>query len=451
MKKEKFEIIVIGGGPAGIISAVTSRIYYPKSKILLIKDIEKGVIPCGIPYMFSTLSKPEDNSMGNAPLEKNNIDFIVDEVTFINKNKNLIKTKNNNEIGYEKLIIATGSSPIKPHINGIDKRNVFFVKKELNYLKNIKRQIKKSKDIVIVGGGFIGIEFADELSKIKGLNIHLIELNPHLFDNSFDEEFSKEVEIKLIEKGIKIYTKTKLLEIKGDENVKRVLLSNDEEIPADLVIFGIGSKANMELAEKSKIKISKLGICVDKFLRTSDKNIFAIGDCTEKENFITRSKENIMLASTATTQARIVGFNLFNKEKNKDYGTLASYSTKIGDICMASTGITEKTAKANKIDIIIGFAESFDKHPVKLPNSNRIKVKLIFSKKSEEIIGGQILGGDSIGEMINVISTAIQKRFKIHEIEALQIATHPKLTSAPTTYPIINAAQNAIQKLKNEK
>jgi len=159
----KYDIIVIGGGPAGVISAVTARKYYNDKKILLIKDVEKGVIPCGIPYMFTTLENPENNIMGNAPLEKNNIKLKIAEIVKIDKSKNQIKTKKGEILNYEKLILANGSNPIIPPIEGINKKGVYVIKKELDYLKKLKTNIEKAKEIVIIGGGFIGVEFADEL------------------------------------------------------------------------------------------------------------------------------------------------------------------------------------------------------------------------------------------------------------------------------------------------
>lgn len=447
---KKYDVIVIGGGPAGIISAITSKKYYPEKSILLIKNIEKGVIPCGIPYMFTTLKKPEDNNMGNLPLEKNNIKVEIDEVIKIKRKEKEITTRSKNKFKYEKLILAVGSSSIIPPVQGINKKGIYSIIKEMNYLKNLKKSLQDSKEIIIIGGGFIGVEFADELSKFKNKNIHIIELSSSLLSNSFDKEFSEKVTKELLKKGVKIYTNVKAEKINGEEKVKSVLLSDKKIIPADIILFGIGSKPNVSLAKDSKIRTNENGIIVDDYLRTSDKNIFAVGDCSEKKDFFTRKTSSVMLASTATTQARIAGCNLFKKFVRKDIGTIASYSTKIGNLVLSSTGMTEKTAKEKGFEIITGSAESWDKHPEKLPDVSKIKVKLIFLKTGV-IIGGQVMGGDSAGEIINVISTAIQKKFHLCELEDLQIATHPKLTPAPTVYPIINAAQDALQHLKVKK
>ena len=184
MSNENFDVVVVGGGPAGIISAVTARKYYPDKKILLIKNTEIGVVPCGIPYMFKTLFKPEDNIMGDAPLQKNNVSIMVDEVVAIDRKVKTIKTKKGQELTYEKLILATGSNPILPPIKGIDQPNVYPIVKELGYLKQLKERVLKAKNVLIIGGGFIGVEFADELAGIAGLTVHLVEFLPHLLQNS---------------------------------------------------------------------------------------------------------------------------------------------------------------------------------------------------------------------------------------------------------------------------
>lgn len=443
----EYDIIVVGGGPAGMISAITARKYYPDKKILLIKSIGKGVIPCGIPYMFTTLAKPEDNAAGNAPLEKNSIDLMVDEVTGIDKEAKKIITKASKTLSYERLVLATGSHPIIPPIEGIDKKGVYCVNKEMDYLKKLKDSINDAKNIVIIGGGFIGIEFADELSRLENAKITLIEMLPEVLANSFDSEFSKLAGQNLVEAGIELLTSAKVVKFSGAEKIDSILLSDGKEVPADLVILGIGADSNSELAEKAGLKIGESrGILVDEYLRTSCPGIFAIGDCAEKKDFFTRKKINVMLASTATAEARIAGANLFGlKVVRENKGTIAIYSTKVQDLVLASAGLTEKTASQEGFEIIIGNAECPDRHPAAMPGMSKMKVKLIFSKQSGILLGGQVAGNISAGEFVNIIGLALQKKASLTELETLQIATHPLLTAAPTMYPLINAAQDALK------
>jgi len=447
----KKNVIVVGGGPAGIVASLTAKKYYPEKEILLIRKVKNSVIPCGIPYMVASLKNPEDNKLGYAPLEKNGIETMVDEVIEIDRKNKKIKTKNEGEIEYEKLILATGAIPILPPIEGIEKKGIFPIIKDLDYLKLMIEEIKKSKNILVVGGGFIGVEFADEISNLKDKNVFLVEILPELISNSFDHEFSQMAKEKLENKGVNVLTGVKVEKFIGDEKIEKVKLSNGEEIAVDIVILGIGAKPNTEIAEKCGIEInSGKGIVVDEYMRTNDPDIFAVGDCAEKKDFYTRRTIPVMLASTATAEARVAGANLFSlKVVRENKGTIAIYSTYVSGFVLGSAGLTERTAKKEGFEIVVGQTDGFDKHPSTMPGTNKVKVKLIFSKHSGIILGGQVAGGISCGEMINTIGIAIQKRVNISELETLQMATHPYLTSAPTIYPIVLSALDAIGKLKS--
>jgi len=444
--EKKTDILVIGGGPAGIISAVTARRYYPNKKISLVKSVGNGCIPCGIPYMFSSLKNPDENKLGNAALEKNNVEIVVDEVTKIGRQGKKVNTAKGDIYGYEKLILALGSLPIKPPIPGIEKKGVYPIHKDMKYLKETIENIKKTKNVLILGGGFIGVEFADEISHIEGVNVYLAEMLPQLLANSFDPEFSKIALEKLKSRRVNVLTNTRVEEICGGERVERVRFSDGGEIEVDSVILGVGAVANTKLAVDAQIDLGKgNAIWVDEYMRTSDSDIFAIGDCACKKDFYTRRDALVMLASTATAEARIAGANLYAlKVIRENKGTIAIYSTYIDGAVLGSAGLTENSAKKEGFEIVIGNSSATDKHPSTLPGVSNIKVKLIFSRQSGIILGGQVSGGMSCGEMINLIGVAIQKRMSVTELETLQMATHPFLTSAPTMYPVVLAAQDAI-------
>jgi NAD(P)H-nitrite reductase large subunit len=237
--EKKADVLVIGGGPAGVVGAITAKQFYAEKKVLLMKSVERGCIPCGIPYMLSSLKDPDENKMGNASLEKNNIGVVVEEATKIDRDKKEVITASGNIYGYEKLILATGSSPIIPAMPGINKKGVYPIYKEMDYLKGFVEEIKKSKSVLIVGGGFIGIEFADEISKLEGVKVYLVELFPQLLVNSFDSEFSELVEQKLKLKGVELIVGAKVEEVLGDEKVEAVLLSDGKKLEVDSVILGI--------------------------------------------------------------------------------------------------------------------------------------------------------------------------------------------------------------------
>ena len=442
---KRVDVLVIGGGPAGVVSAVTTQRYYSDKKVFLIKNVDRGVIPCGIPYMLSSLDDPEQNALSTAPLEKNNIEYGVDEAIEINRDQKSVSTKNGDKIYYEKLILALGSNSILPPISGIDKQGIYPIQKDMEYLKNVIKQVKRSKNVLVVGGGFIGVEFADELSKIDGLNVYLVEFLPRLLSNSFDPEFSELVRVRLKSRGVKVLTDTKVGQFIGSEKVKKAKLSNGEAIDLDCVILGIGAVPNTKLAQEAGLKLGKgKGIWVDEYMRTIDSDIFAVGDCAGKEDFFTRKDIAVLLASTACAEARVAGANLYQlKVIRENKGTIGIYSTYVNGLVLGTAGHTENSAKREGFEIVVGNFESIDKHPSTLPGAKKIKIKLIFSKRSGIILGGQVSGGASAGELINAIGIAIQKRVSLTELETLQMATHPYLTSAPTMYPLVLAAQDA--------
>jgi len=447
--QQQTDVLVIGGGPAGVVSAITAKQSYSDKKVLLMKSIEHGCIPCGIPYMLSSLKNPDENKMGNVPLEQNNIEVIADEAITIDREQKAVTTANNNIYSYEKLILATGSSPIIPDIPGIDKKGVYPIYKKMDYLKDFVQQIKNSKSVVIIGGGFIGVEFADEISKLAGIKVYLVELLPQILINSFDPEFSELAAQKLQAKGVELITGTKVVKILGAEQVESVELSDGRKLDVDSVILGIGAIPDTKLAAEASLELDhNKGIWVDEYMRTIDPYIFAIGDCAAKRDFFTRKYAPVMLASTATAEARVAGANLYELKIIKEHkGTIAIYSTYIDGLILGSAGLTEAHAKRDNFDIILGEAQAIDKHPASLPDAANIKVKLIFSRRSGIILGAQIAGGSANSELINMLGVIIQQRMSAMELETLQVATHPYLTSAPTMYPIIIAAQQAYKKM----
>jgi len=273
---------------------------------------------------------------------------------------------------------------------------------------------------------------------------------PQILANSFDPEFSQMAEARLREKGVVVLTNTRVEEIIGQDKVERVRFGDGKEIPVDGIILGVGSKPNVKIAVDAGLEIGSCkGIMTDEYMRTStDPDIFAIGDCSCKRDFYTRKAIPVMLASTATAEARIAGANLYQiKVIRENKGTIAVYSTYIDGLVLGSAGLTEKTAREEGFEIVVGSIEGVDKHPASLPGACKGRIKLIFSKQSGIILGGQVSCGMSCAQMINIIGVAIQKRMSATELETLQVATHPYLTSAPTMFPIVLAAQDVYGKM----
>jgi len=447
---KSYDVVIIGGGPAGVTAGISVRNTYPDKKIALIRKEKVALVPCGIPYMFGTLDKVEDNILPDAPLQKNNIDLIVDEV--MDSDGNNIELKSGEMVSFNKLVLATGSQPLVLPLKGIEKKGVWVVRKDIEYLRKMKEAIENAKKIVIIGGGFIGVEIADELLKI-GKDVTIIEMEESLLPAAMDKEFGDMAAEILQSEGLRILLNSRVKEIKGNESVEAVLLENGDSISADIVIVAAGYRPNVDVAKKFDLEVDeKYGIKVDEYLRTSRDNIFAVGDCARKRCSFTGKYSSIMLASTAMAQGRLAGSNLYNIKVLKVFpGTLGTFSTKIGNTAFGVSGLTEAKAKSIGIDYVVGINETVNRHPGKLPGATKIYTKLIYARYSHILLGAQVKGGESVGELINMYSVIIQNRMTDMEIDALQIGTHPLLTSSPIAYSVINATVDAILKWYNNK
>lgn len=449
----KTDVLVIGGSAAGLSAAVAGKSNYPDKDFFIIRKEEKVMIPCGIPYIFGSLESSDQNVLpGDVMYDKLGIRFKIGTVSSIDKVNKICKVDDETEVKFEKLVLALGSVPKVPSwLKGVEFENVFTIPKNKEYLDEMKVKLQKCKKVVTIGGGFIGVELSDELQKM-GKDVTIVEILPNILSLAFDREVAIKAEETLESRGVKIKTGSGVKEILGNgEKVNGVLLNNGEKLDADAVVLSMGYHPNTKLAEDGGVALNEKGfIKVDEYMRTENPDIFAVGDCAEKRDFFTRKPNGIMLASTACAEARTAGMNLYKLCTLKTFGgTIAIFSTAIGETGFGAAGLTEKQARDEGFDIVTGTFEGIDKHPGKLPNANKQIVKLIVAKESTVIIGGEVIGGSSSGELINLIGLAIENRMSVNSILISQIGTHPLLTASPASYPLIKAAEIANKKLLN--
>jgi NADH oxidase (H2O2-forming) len=445
--KQQYPIVVVGGSAAGLTAAITARRHNPGKDILMVRTEKQVLIPCGIPYIFGTVGSPDKNLIPDAVLEKNGIELLLAEATDIDREAKVLHTTEG-DVSYERLIIATGSRPAMPPIPGFNLDGVYAVVKDVEYLSGLQQRLESSKDVVIIGGGFIGIEFADEINKAEGKNVTIVEILPHCLALAYDEEFCVEMEKVLESRGINIRTSSRVDRIAGDGKVEKVVLSNGDDIEADVVILGIGAVANVDLAQKAGLRIGLTGsIAVDRTMRTSDENIYTCGDCAEKISFFGGRPSPLKLASIATLEARIAGANLFGIRR-ENVGTVGVWGTAVGDHALATAGLTETMAKERGYDVVAVTIAGPNRHPGGMPGAANTKVKLVFECNSGVILGGQVMGGPAAGEISNAISACVQNRMTAEDIAMFQTGTHPALTASPIAYHMVNAAEMAIQQIR---
>lgn len=443
---EQADIVVVGGSAAGLTAAITARRHYPDKTILLVRKEEQVLIPCGIPYIFGTLGGPEKDLIPDAVLGKNDIELLVTEATNIDREEKVLHTESG-DIGYERMVLAAGSRPAMPPIPGFELEGVFAIVKDVEYLSELQQWLETAEDVVVIGGGFIGIEFGDEINKAGDKNVTIVEMLPHCLMLAYDEEFCVEMEDVLEARGVNIRADSKVERIAGDGRVEKVVLADGTEIKADTVIVGVGAVADVDLAREAGLRIGLTGgVRVDRTMRTSDESIYACGDCAEKISFFGGRPSPLKLASIATLEARIAGANLFGI-KRENVGTVGVWSTAVGDTAMATAGLTESMAAERGYDAVAVTIAGPNRHPGIMPGAANTKVKLVFERNSGVVLGGQVMGDATAGEIINAISACVQSRMTAEEIAMFQIGTHPALTASPIAYHIVNAAEMAIAEM----
>lgn len=440
---EKIDILVIGGSAAGIVAATTAKSFYSDKEVMLVRKEEQVLVPCGIPYMFGTLDSTDQNCIPDAGLANAGVTLRTGEVESVDSEKKTCQFADKTMVAFEKLVLATGSTPAKPTwLKGTDLDNVYTIPKDKTYLDAFHHKLEGFEKIVVIGGGFIGVEVAEELVK-SGKKITLVEMMPHVLAMAFDEELALKAQDVLEGRGIKIKTGSGVKQINGNGKVEGVILNNDENLNADAVILSVGYRPNTMLAEKAGLSLNDIGfIRVNEYMRTDNPDIFAVGDCAEKHSFITRTVKPTMLASTSCAEARIAAMNLYKLSTVRFFGgTISIFCTAIGDHAFGAAGVTENLAKERGFDILTATFEGIDRHPGSLPDTSKQIVKLIVSKESGIILGGEVMGGKSVGELTNLIGFVIQNRMTVDALLTSQIGTHPLLTAPPTAYPLIKAAE----------
>jgi len=447
----RVDALIVGGGPGGMSVAITAAQLWPDKKILLVRREDEPVVPCGIPYIFGTLKGVDDDLLSSAPFKALGGEVLVDTVVKLDREARTAETASGHVIHWERLVLATGAGPFVLPVPGAEREGVFVIRKDYAYLESLFEDLVPTVNrLVVVGGGFIGVEFADEARK-NGVDVTIVEMLPHLLMRNFDEDICTRVEARLRESGIHIETNATVASIEGSGEsgrVESVVLEGGKEIPADAVLLAVGDRRNTELAAQLGLTMARGGgIWVDAFQRSrEDPAIFAVGDCSFKQDFFLRNSAHSLLASTAAAEGRVVGANLFGlRNERYNVGSIAIYASQIDDLAFGCAGMTARNAREEGLNVIVGQAEVPDHHPPTMPGTKPMACQLLFSH-SGLLLGGQVVGGATTAEVLNAIGIAIQAKLGAQDLATFQFGSHPRLT-APA-HPIALASLDALRQLR---
>ena len=446
------KILIVGGVAGGATAATRLRRLSEENEVII---FEKGqyvsFANCGLPYHIGGTIHKRDALLLQTPEslnERYNLDVrVFSEVLSINKEEKTISVKNlqTEEIyaeNYDKLLLSPGAEPIKPPFEGIDSDKIYTLR-NIPDMDKIVAKTKNAQNFVVVGGGFIGLEVAENLIE-AGKSVKLVELGNQVMA-PVDFDIASFVHEKAKQKGLELLLNVGVKKFNDKGETIEVFLNNGTSLETDAVILAIGVKPETKLAVEAGLEIGETrGILVNEFMQTSNPDIYAVGDAIEVAYYINNKKVLIPLAWPANRQGRIVADNIVLGNQYKYTGSLGSSILKFFELSVASTGLNEKTLKKFGIPYKTAIVTR-GHHAGYYPGAKNMVLKLIFDENGK-IFGAQAIGEAGVDKRIDVIATAIKGNLTVYDLPEIEITYAPPFNSAKDPVNIAGyAAENILK------
>ena len=431
------KVLIVGGVAGGASTATRLRRLDESLEIVI---FEKGeyvsFANCGLPYYIGDIIQNRESLLVQTPESlkvRFNLDVRVNsEVVGVNGKDKKVKVKTKNGEEYEEsfdfLVLSPGAKPIFPAIKGIENKKIFTLR-NINDMDKIKAEIKNNgvKKTVVVGGGYVGIETAENLKHL-GIDVTLIEAAPHILA-PFDSEISNILEYELVNNGIELMTSEKVVEFQEDANKIIIKLESGKIVTTDMVILSIGVSPDTKFLQGSGINLGERGhILVNENLETNIDGGYALGDSILVKNYITNQNVGIPLAGPANRQGRIVAGNIVGRNE-KYKGSLGTAIIKIFELTGASTGLNERSLKQLNITYEKIYLHP-NNHAAYYPGASPISIKALYNKENKQILGAQAVGISGVDKFIDVMATSIKFKATIDDLAELELAYAPPFLSA---------------------
>ncbi len=430
--------IIIGGVAGGATAAARIRRNSEEAKIVLIEKGEHiSYANCGLPYYIGNVISDREKLFVQTPqafAQRFNIDVRVkSEVIAIDRIKKAVKIKGADGKtymeAYDKLLLSPGASPVRPPLPGIDIEGIFTLR-DVNDTDTIKNYIRTNdiKRAIIIGGGFIGLEMAENLHN-NGSQVAVVEMANQVMA-PIDFSMASLVHQHLLQKGIRLYLGTAVTSFERNAEGISVVFQNGRHLSADMIILSIGVRPNTMLASQAGIELGEMrGIKVNCFLQTSDENIYAVGDAIEYPHPITDKPWLNYLAGPANRQARIVADNMVFGNKIKYEGAIGTSIAKVFDLTVAATGMSAKRLKQLETEYLSATIHP-SSHAGYYPDALPMSIKIVFAPKDGRLLGAQIVGFEGVDKRIDEFSQVIKNNGSIYNLMSLEHAYAPPYSSA---------------------
>ncbi|SHI81216.1 CoA-disulfide reductase [Lutispora thermophila] len=428
------KILIVGGVAGGASTAARLRRNDEKADIIL---FEKGeyisFANCGLPYYIGDVITDKKKLIIQTPekfSKRFNIDIRVNsEVISVDCNLKRVIVKNHSTgetyvESYDKLVLSPGAKPIIPHMKDMELNHIFTLRNipDTYAIKNFVEQ-NHPKNCVVIGGGFIGLEMAENLYKI-GLDVSIVEAASHVIA-PIDMDVAHDIHNYIRTKGIKLYLNSKAIGCTATS----LILHNGMEIPADMIIMSVGVSPETEFLKNSGIELGERGeILVNEYMETSAPDIYALGDAVSVKNIISNKQVIIPLASPANKQGRIVADNICGKKIGYK-GSQGTSIMKLFEMTVAVTGEKEESLIRNGISYKKIFTYSAS-HATYYPDSQMMSIKLLFAPDNGKILGAQIVGYQGVDKRIDTLANAVRFGLTVYDLQEMELAYAPPFSSA---------------------